>query len=99
MSRHKKKRAAEIAQIMNEWDTDDDLADEESVDIPDTDFHLRVVDRSYESSAENPPSNSREPPPSASEIGRDGTVWAHVSTCASVGRTSSHNIFTASPGC
>lgn len=106
MSGRKKKTAAEMARIMSEWDTDDDLADEENVDIPDTDFHPPVVNEmayessSDESSDDNPrSSSSHNLPSSASVIGRDGTVWTPASSCASVGRTPTHNLFTAAPGC
>ena len=52
MSSRKKKTAAEIARIMSERDTDDDLSDVENGYMPDTVFNTRAADVSYESSTD-----------------------------------------------
>jgi hypothetical protein len=105
--------ATEMARIFNEWDTDDDLSDEENDErMENAQGHQHpVLHESSEKSSDSDNdsdsifdvsdsmSSTRSRPNPAQAIGRDGTTWISATTSSSSGRTPAHNVFNATPGC
>ena len=95
--------ASEMAKIFHEWDTDDDISEEDDETIPVT---ANVQSDSSQNESDVSDFDLSETPqaePLLSEsmkaVGRDGTLWTSVSSCAGTpGRTSACNIFKATPG-
>ena len=97
--------ASEMAKIFNEWDTDDDISEEDDETIPVTgNVQSDSSDCESDISDFDLPETSSQAKPSFSEsvkaVGRDGTLWTSASSCSGTpGRTSACNIFKPTPGC
>lgn len=100
--------ASEMAKIFNEWDTDDDdMSEEEDETIetsPATRGHIETQSSESSDSDSDFAGPTFESRPSSLDsvqaVGRDGTLWTSASSCSGTpGRTATHNVFKATPGC
>lgn len=98
-----RRTAAYIAKAVSEFETDDDLSDEETEETNDSVRNHVVEQDSSDSSSDDDDNYTADLRSSNLPLqvkGRDGTTWNLItSNPHTVGRAAAHNVFTASPGC